>query len=157
MVPEDTAPETTAPNSTFEVVFEIHPASVFGLPQKGMTVLPSTPGTFVGDSWDQKTGDRRSYGTLSRYREAADAIKVGFSLDQMQARLHDNILYVTVQGQRAPEAYHRAVAAVDRFLQHLTLDLGHALTFKPLHIIAEGGLQPNPFGSSHKCMQVEPG
>lgn len=129
----------------FTVAFEIDPASAFGLPQTGVTVLPGVAGTFRGDIYDGKTGAVRRYGLLSSYRQPDEAIAVDLNVAGVVIQLRDNIAYCEVDAATSGAAYFQAAGGIDQLLQHLTLTLSQSFTYRPRHIIGTEGLHPLPF------------
>jgi hypothetical protein len=63
-----------------------------------------------------------SHGTLSRYREESDAVKIDESTLGLRMSLRDNFLWVALRKESYKEAEAAVLGAVDRFTQLLAID-----------------------------------
>lgn len=121
----------------FSAVFEIGPAAVFGLPEDGMTVLPASPGEYVGDSYDTWTGTKAGHGTLSAYRALDQAVQADLRVADSSVRFNDNFATIEEEAENAGEAYREATNRIDRLLQHLSLTQGRVFEFRPVSLVSE--------------------
>lgn len=131
----------------FQVTFEIHPSGPFGVPQDGVTVVPTQEGggELFGDTYHTKTMTRVGYGSLPEYRKDNQAINSSIKLGDVQISLRDNFASVDVEASSASEAYEKAAQTIGRFLQHLSLSQGRLFTFQPLiNESADGKVFPVP-------------
>ncbi len=83
----------------YRAVFFLHPTHLFGLPGEDAIVFPAEPSgretTVSFPSIDSTTLEKTSWGTISRYREDKDAVKVESQVRGARAALTDN--YLTVE------------------------------------------------------------
>ena len=121
----------------FTAVFEIGPEAGFGLPEDGMTVLPASPGDYVGDSYDTWTGTKASHGTLSAYRALDQAVQADLRVADSSVRFNDNFATIEQEADNAGEAYRKAINCIDRLLQHLSLTQGRVFEFRPVSLVSE--------------------
>lgn len=121
----------------FSAVFEIGPAAVFGLPEDGMTVLPASPGEYVGDSYDTWTGAKAGHGTLSAYRALDQAVQADLRVADSSVRFNDNFATIEEEADNAGEAYREATNRIDRLLQHLSLTQGRVFEWRPVSLVSE--------------------
>ena len=129
----------------FEITFEISPAGVFGVPEEGGTVLPARAGTYTGVSIHTATLTIVGYGSLSEYRQENEAIALPLHLGNVEGRVQDNFIFLHVDANTSTEAYDMVVQALEKFLQHLSVNQRRPFTYKPLIIESEDGkLYPVP-------------
>jgi tetratricopeptide (TPR) repeat protein len=129
----------------FEVTFVIEPSGPFGVPQDGALVCPAEPGKLYGPTIHSGSGTVVGYGTLSVYRDAADALDVQLDLEQARVRIHDNYVFIKCEALSAGEAYDKAMNLVGRILQHLSLSQGLLFSARPLILeSADRKLYPVP-------------
>lgn len=112
----------------FRVLFELHPASVFGVPEEGVTVLPAGPGQYVGDAFHSRTGIRVGYGVLSQYRSDSEQLSLEFERDDFAVEITDNYAWVSTTQQSALLALSHARSVVSALLERLALTAGRNFT-----------------------------
>lgn len=120
----------------YELIFQLEPPSQFGLPEEGVTVLPSGESTTnaVSPVIHARAGVLAGHGTLPKYREDKDQLSVQVQLGPCAVKLVDNFVFVTVEAVSSREAYATASDCLERFLRHLCLSQGTAFSFNPLVI-----------------------
>lgn len=124
----------------FNITFKISPPGPFGIPEEGMTVLPTIPDfTYESPPLDRKTGLVMGYGSFSKYREENKATNLSFTLGNVQGHIRDNFLSLEVDSNTSGEAYIIVQQALETFLQHLTLSQKRPFTFEALIIESEDG------------------
>lgn len=128
----------------YEIIFTLEPAWPFGLPQEGMTVIPS--GTTWDGPWvDTWSGVVASHGTLSQYR--ATPVEGVVEVAAAEFRLRDNFLFVTLAAQTPTDAVSLAKRHAARFCMTLTMKSGtyfRAAVRGGSNRDTQSGLQPNP-------------
>jgi hypothetical protein len=133
-----------------QTVFEIQPASMFGVPQEGVTVVPtSTDGKrqIVGATLHSRAGVLVGYGSLSEYRPDDHVVGVDRQWDDCALRLSDNFLWITLDAESPGLAYARAQHAADVFAKHLALEKRTPVTLKPILLqdaAPDGAVYPLP-------------
>ena len=130
---------TPTPTTRFVLTFEISPPAVFGLPEKGVTVVAGAAGPIYSDSIHSATGVRAGYGTLPQYRQAAAAIDESLVLEGLRASLKDNFLVITIDALDHRQAQQKGTQVVDRFLQHLSVSAGRVFASRLLICDSESG------------------
>jgi hypothetical protein len=123
----------------FEVTFAIYPEGVFGVPEEGGMVLPARAGTYTGVPIHMATLTVVGYGSLSEYRQENEAVRHPLHLGNVQGRIQDNFIFLQVDATTYIEAYDMVVQAIEKFLQHLSVNQRRPFTYKPLIIEAEDG------------------
>lgn len=115
----------------------IHPGSQFGLPQQGMTVLPSGIKEVFGPGIDTLSGQTVGYGSLSEYRSDEEAINVSLETDSYVVSIRDNIAVVELEAEIPSDAYNDAVELLDKFLTHLSVSRGTLFSHIPYILESE--------------------
>jgi len=126
-------------SESFEIIFEILPGGPFGVPEPGRTILPGRAGTFHGDMIHTATMTRVGYGALSEYRSDDSAINQPVHIGSLEGSIRDNFLTVEVTAENHTAAFSSATAAVDRFLQHLSVGQNRLFEYRPLVIQSKEG------------------
>ncbi len=120
-----------------DVTFEIHPPGVFGVPDGHKTVIPAADGRIEGHGIHMKAGVRTSYGSLSKYRDPAEALSTELELRNSRIRIHDNFVFSQVEVADARDGLFVAARDLSRLLQHLSISQGHLFSFKPTIVETE--------------------
>ncbi len=128
----------------FQITFEIAPGGPFGVPEDGRTVLPGDPASGVGDTYHSRTLTRVGFGTLSRYRSPEDAINQPIEISGLKGHIRDTFIVLNVEADTPGQAYERAQAALESFLQHLALRQPQSFSYKPLILESEDGEKVYP-------------
>jgi len=123
----------------FEVAFKISPSGLFGVPEDGRTVMPSVPGEYLGDPYHTRSMTKVGHGTLPQYRHPDEAIKESFEIGSVQVRVEDNYAFLKVDAENPKDAYDRAQAAMEVFLQHLAVDQQRPFSYELLYSESEDG------------------
>ena len=123
----------------FTVIFEIYPPGQFGVPENAKTVIPGGSGSYTGDTFYRPTMTRVGYGVISRYREENEAVSLKFYLGDIVVSLKDNFATLTFEASGSGKAYSVSTAAIDRFLQHLSLNMQQLFSYKALVMEGEQG------------------
>ncbi len=120
----------------FELIFQLEPPGQFGLPEEGVTVLPSGDPTTnaVSPVIHARAGVLAGHGTLSRYREDKDQLTIEAELGPHSLKMVDNFVFLSVESETSSDAYAMACDCLERFLRHLCLTQGVAFAFTPLVI-----------------------
>lgn len=126
--------------SEFTFLFKIEPAGDFGLPEQD-TLVTNTAGNVHSAAIHRLTFNTVSHGTLSRYREENDAIRLDEDLLGLRMSLHDNYLSVVLLKEDYKAAELVVLAAVDRFIQLLAVDRGTYFNAEFLHATARSGAE----------------
>ena len=116
------------------VTFRVSPGGPFGVPEKGKTVSPATPGEHYSETLHVRAGVVTGHPTLSTYREQAERLNLEVTADSIRIRFVDNFAFVRVPTNDPSSALPAAVNALDRLLQRLTLDQGRPFDFEALII-----------------------
>lgn len=129
----------------FTIIFEIYPPGQFGVPENGKTVIPAGPGSYIGDTFHRATMTRVGYGTLSCYRDENERISLTLNLGDISATIKDNFATFIIEANSPGEAFDIAVKAIDRFLQHLSLNM-HQLFYYNILVMEDeqGKIYPVP-------------
>ena len=87
------------------------------------------------------TFNKVNHGTLSRYREEGEAIKLDEDILGLRMSLRDNYLWVMVLKEDYKEAELAVLAAVDRLVQLLAVDRGTYFSAEFLHATVKSGTE----------------
>lgn len=95
-----------------ELLYKLHPPSVFGLPGDEYTVVRGGEGgtkEVIGPTIDRRAGAVVSPGTLSQYRNLDEQLSLRIQHGDVDVRLLDNYLCNDGSRRRAPNASYRAL------------------------------------------------
>jgi hypothetical protein len=110
----------------YELVFIVTPSGMFGVPEDGKTIYPSSPTgasyEIVGPALDTLTGNPMGYGTLSKYRD----VSLSDDIILAEASLHfqDNYAFLNLTATDDAQALQRGVELVSRFCSFLSFNCG---------------------------------
>ncbi len=116
---------------------EIQPSGLFGVPQGDTVVVPAGNQNIVGPSLHVASMTKAGHGTLSRFRDDANAIQKNLKILDISCRLHDNFLTITLEATRGGDAYDKITLALHRFMKHLSVTAGQLFSYKVLYIEGE--------------------
>lgn len=130
----------------FTLLMKVGPASLFGLPQDGMTVLSGkVGGRFHGPSLDSKSGHFVSYGRLSEYRQDQEMVSFSGNIGGFPLTVRDNFFRLVVDASDRASALRQGVARFELFLRLLSVEYGNAFSYEVLQIESDDGdLEVNP-------------
>lgn len=135
---EDRSAKMSTPDPMkYTLTVEVAPAAPFGVPEDGMTVLPPGTGEYFGASYHTDTLTRVGYGALSRYRQEDEAIRLEAALGNVEARVHDNFVFLDVDAPSHRHALQLILARLESWLQHLSLNQGRLYTYTALILESE--------------------
>jgi hypothetical protein len=109
----------------FEFVVKISPPGVFGVPDEGRTVVPSTPARQVtGPAIHVRTMRVFGHGTLSEYRREGDALRLTLDAGPVHLRTHDNYFVFTTEAEDMRAAFALVRPVIERLMRLLTMEYG---------------------------------
>jgi len=117
---------------TYIVFAEITPPGIFGVPDGTKLVYPSGPTELVSAALDSSTLRKVGYGTMPRYREDEDAVRVSFTLDGLRMTLNDNYLMVVCDLRVAShsEALSRVSNSLNRLMESASVQLKQHIAYE---------------------------
>lgn len=123
----------------FTVTFEISPPGVFGLPEKGVTVIPPMSDGWRGDvfhTFSMRAGRfiKAGHGTLPKYREESERITLPIELGSVKGHIVDNFVFLETETDNHWKALLSTQDALNVFLQHLSVNSGTLFRATPLII-----------------------
>jgi len=132
--------------TTFEFVFLVEPAGIFGLEEPGQTVLPSEEWvkTF-GPVLDTRTMNIVGWGTQSILRTLDKKLDLRFDVEEVTFRLSDNFLFASVPGQSAEEATSKLTPVLKRLVLYLSFSQNTFIRYNLVQATDEVGRRiPTP-------------
>jgi tetratricopeptide (TPR) repeat protein len=128
----------------FTVTFEISPPGVFGLPEKGVTVIPPMEGGWKGDIFhtpSMRAGKfiKAGHGTLPKYREDSKRISLPIELGKVKGNVVDNFIFLEIDTDDHYKALLSTQDALNVFLQHVSVNNGTLFRSTPLIIETDDG------------------
>lgn len=148
----------------FDVCSEIYPSGLFGIPQKDMTVIPVNY-EYKYEFMELVSGTvvQVGHGTVSKYREWHETLRLGLSLNGINAKLHDNRLLLTLETETLQEAEKRSHELMDWLMLNLTLsdESKYRYHYKLLSIHSDTGmeatlpLKPPMWGTYHMFYNLD--
>jgi hypothetical protein len=124
----------------FTFLFKLEPAGDFGLPEQD-TIVTTAVRNIYSAAIHRLTLNTVSHGTLSRYREENEAIRLDEHMLGLRMSLHDNYLWVVLLKEDYKAAELIVLAAVDRFTQLLAVDRGTYFSAEFLHATVKSGAE----------------
>ncbi len=117
---------------TYIVHAEIFPPGIFGVPDGTKTVYPSGQAEIVSAALDTSTLRKVGHGTMSRYREDEDAVRVSFVLDGFRMTLNDNYIMVVCDLPVAShsEALFRITNSLNRLMESASVQLEQQISYE---------------------------
>lgn len=123
----------------FEIRYKIFPEGVFGVPQDGMTVYPTSEEQIFSDTIHSRSGKKTGYGTLSRYRSEEVKLISEFPFMDCKFKLNDNFLLIETEDKQPVEAYAKSQLAINFFIKNLNVNQGRLFSAEPIYIESESG------------------
>jgi hypothetical protein len=148
----------------FDVCSEIYPSGLFGIPQKSMIVLPVNY-EYKYEFMELVSGTvvQVGLGTVSKYREWHETLRLGLSLNGINAKLNDNRLLLTLEAETPQEAEKRCHELMDWLMLNLMLsnESKYRYHYKLLSIHSDTGmeatlpLKPPMWGNYHMFYNLD--
>jgi len=123
----------------FEIRYKIIPEGVFGVPQEGMTVYPTTGEQIFSDTIHSRSGKKAGYGTLSKYRSEDEKLVNSFSFMDCEFIFNDNFLLIKTVEKQPLEAYAKSLLAINFYIKNLNVNQGRLFSAEPIYIESENG------------------
>ncbi|HEX74075.1 MAG TPA: hypothetical protein G4N93_02880 [Dehalococcoidia bacterium] len=107
--------------TTFDFVFLVEPAGIFGIEEAGKTIISAEEGDqIVSPILDSRTMNIVSWGTQSRLRALDKKLDLPLNIDGAIFRFSDNFLFVSVPGHSLEEAESKLIPALKRLILYLS-------------------------------------
>jgi len=131
----------------FEVMFQVDPPRVFGLPEVGYMVVPAGSNPIMhfniqeGKAWAEREGGGEPH------RRVDERLQGQFGLNQIAFRVEDNHFFALLSAPNASAAVASAQEELTRLLGVLWMSFeapGMSFSARPIRVIADGRLLEPP-------------